>query len=102
MREGDSSARVPPDAVPITVRLHRDQVSRIDEWRAKQPEQCSRQEAIRRLVEIGAHCEPYVQRLLVHLEQAAAADHQDIEETVTALRAALGAAEGELGSGGSR
>src|SRR3954454_3007478 len=99
MSEASDFGRVSPSAVPITVRWPRDQVTRIDEWREKQAAGCSRPEAIRRLVEIGAHCEPYVQRLLDHLEEAAAADHRFIEETVTALRAALGAADIELGGG---
>jgi hypothetical protein len=92
------------DAIPVLVRLPREQANRIDEWREKQASRCSRPEAIRRLVEIGAHCEPYVERLLQHLEHAAEAEFREINETVAALRRALGEAEmqiGDLGDCGS-
>jgi len=86
------------DAVPVLVRLPRDQVDRVDQWRGKQPGLApSRPEAIRRLVEIGAHCEPYVAKLLKHLEEAAEAEFNEVQETVAALRRVLMEAEAATG-----
>ena len=90
--------RPPVDAVPVLVRLPREQVNRIDQWRTRaEGVPPSRPEAIRRLVEIGAHCEPYVAKLLKHLEAAAEAEYNEVHETVAALRRALGEAEGAMG-----
>jgi hypothetical protein len=88
--------RPPADTSPVLVRLHREQLERIDVWRAKQRGKCSRPEALRRLVDIGAHCEPYVARLLKHLEQVAEHDYREVKDTIEALRSALGEADSVL------
>jgi hypothetical protein len=45
--------RPPEPGTPIMVRLQREPLAVIDTWRRKQPDQPSRPEAIRRLVERG-------------------------------------------------
>ena len=77
----------------IQLRMTSEEVGMLDDWISRGPRAISREEAIRRLVEIGAHCEPYVERLLEHLEHVAEAEHRNIQETVDALRRALGSAE---------
>ena len=93
----DTSKRNPGtrggDAVPCMVRLRREQAERIDDWREKRAPECSRPEAIRRLIDIGTHCEPYVAELLKHLEHAAEIEYHEVQDTVAALRRALGEAD---------
>lgn len=45
--------RPPVDTQAVNVRMERELVKRIDEWRSNDPDLPSRPEAIRRLVELG-------------------------------------------------
>ncbi len=96
-RKSDTRKRTPDRprvaSVRCMVSLRREQAERIDDWREKRAPECSRPEAIRRLIEIGAHCEPYVAGLLKHLEDAAQVEYQEVQDTVAALRRALGEAD---------
>jgi len=89
------TGRVEPStgAVSIHLRVAPDDLAILDEWISSRPDRLTRPEAIRRLVQIGAHCEPYVEKLLNHLEEASRLETQEILTTVNALREALGKAE---------
>ena len=80
-------------ATDLTVQVPPDELDFLDQWRAKKEPRLSRAEAILRLVEVGAYCEPYVAGLLAHLEHVAELEQRKIQETIAALRHALGDAD---------
>jgi hypothetical protein len=77
----------------VTVQVPPDELDLLDQWRAKKRPRLSRAEAILRLVEVGVYCEPYVAGLLAHLEHVAELEQQKIQETIAALRNAVGEAD---------
>ena len=77
-----------------TLQVKPDVIQALEDWIASRPDPKPTQaEALERMVEIGTHCAPYVSTLLRHLEEAAEREFHEVQETVEALRRALGDAD---------
>lgn len=81
------------DSEAITLRLHRDTLAILDDWRRHQEDLPNRQEAIRRLTATGIKAEPIlrdVMKMLVELRGTGPT--HELDQHIEAIMEALGKA----------